>query len=120
MAEIQQQLSALLGREVTQIRKTDSEPPCVSVYDVISAVTGMNGNHAGKAYRDLVARYPDVHSVGVNVKFPDSRGQKGQKSTPVADVRGIVEIIMLLPGQQTARVRPQAAELLVRYLGCSK
>ena len=28
-----------------------------------------------------------------------------------------VEIIMLLPGQQAARVRRQAAELLCRYLG---
>ncbi len=35
----------------------------------------------------------------------------------MADVRGIVEIIMLLPGHTAARVRKQAAELLVRYLG---
>ena len=30
-----------------------------------------------------------------------------------------VEIVMLLPGQLAARVRRQAAELLVRYLGAS-
>ena len=36
---------------------------------------------------------------------------------PAADVRGMVEIIMLLPGHHAARVRRHAAELLVRYLG---
>ena len=35
----------------------------------------------------------------------------------MTDARGIVEIIMLLPGQQAARVRRTAAELLCRYLG---
>ena len=75
--------------------------------------TGLNGNHAGKAYRDLTARYPDVHCIGVNFRFPG----RGQRGTPVANVRGIVEIIMMLPGQQTAHVRRQAVELLCRYLG---
>ena len=35
----------------------------------------------------------------------------------MTDAKGIVEVIMLLPGQQAARVRRQAAELLCRYLG---
>ena len=35
----------------------------------------------------------------------------------VTDARGIVELIMLMTGSQAARVRRQAAELLVRYLG---
>ena len=35
----------------------------------------------------------------------------------MTDARGIVEIIMLLPGAQTARIRRQAAELMVRCLG---
>ena len=41
----------------------------------------------------------------------------GQRETPVTDARGIVEIIMILPGHQATLVRRQAAELLVRYLG---
>ena len=36
---------------------------------------------------------------------------------PVIGIRGAVELILLLPGQQAARVRRQAAELLCRYLG---
>ena len=42
---------------------------------------------------------------------------RGQRDTPIADVRGIVEIAMLLPGRRAARVRRQAAKLHVRYLG---
>ena len=42
---------------------------------------------------------------------------RGQRDTPMTDAKGIIDIIMLLPGQQAARVRRQAAELLVRYLG---
>ena len=46
-------------------------------------------------------------------RFP---GQ-GQRSTAVACATGIIEIVLLLPGKQAARVRRQAAELLCRYLG---
>ena len=43
---------------------------------------------------------------------------RGQRLTPVmADTRSIVELILALPGRHAARVRRQAAKLLVRYLG---
>ena len=102
--------------ETVRIRKTDEEPPKVSVIDVAVAVTGHDANHAGQAVRNVCEKYPDVYEKVVYVNFPDARGRMGQK-TPVADVKGIVEIIMLLPGQKATRVRRQAAELLVRYLG---
>jgi len=35
----------------------------------------------------------------------------------MADTRSIVELILALPGRHAARVRRQAAKLLVRYLG---
>ena len=43
-------------------------------------------------------RFPDVTQNLGHVKFPDSRGRKGQKDKPVANVKTIVEIIMLTPG----------------------
>ena len=52
-----------------RIRRKDQNPPQASIYDVIPAVTGLNGNRAGKAYRDLTAMYPEVHSPGVNFRF---------------------------------------------------
>ena len=82
MADIRQQLATLLNKEATDIgdiRKTGETPPRVSIYDVVSAITGMDGNHAGKAYRDLSVQYPEVHSRGVNFKFPG----RGQRDTPV-------------------------------------
>ena len=113
MADVQQQLSALLGREVGRIRKTNDTPARVSVVDTIAVITGKNANHSAEAMRDLGNRYPEVNGGIVHLKFPG----RGQRNTPVADARGIVEVIMLLPGAQAARIRRQAAELLVRFLG---
>ena len=58
-------------------------------------------------------RYPEVYPNWINYRFPG----RGQRNTPVVDVKGIVEIVMLLPGRHAARVRRQAAELLWGYLG---
>ena len=44
-----------------------------------------------------------------DVTFTDTRGRRGQRGTPVTDVRGIVEVVMLLPGRMAACVRLQAA-----------
>ena len=48
-----------------------------------------------------------------NFKFS---GQ-GQRATPVADVRTMVEIVMVLPGRTASMHRRKAADILVRYLG---
>ena len=115
--DIPAQLAALLGRKTVRIRKADGKPPLVSIIDVISAITGKDGRHAAEQLRRLAAQYPDVDSTCVHVKFTDARGRKGQKDTPAACVKGVIEIIVLLQGHQAARVRRQAAELLVRWLG---
>ena len=39
------------------------------VYDVISAMTGLDGNNAGRAFRDLVARFTEVQCVVLNFKL---------------------------------------------------
>ena len=58
-------------------------------------------------------RYPEVaQNLGL-FKFPGRR----QRETPVANIRGAVELVLLLPGHHAARIRRQAASLLVRYLG---
>ena len=110
---IQQQLAALLGRDVKQVRKTDEQPPRVSVIDVISAILGVSGNVAAVTMGRMKAEYPEVTSGCCDFKFKG----RGQRDTPVTCVCGIVEIVMLLPGRHAAHVRRQAAELLTRYLG---
>ena len=52
------------------------------------------------AFKRLQHDHPEVTANSSDFKF---RG-RGQRDTPVTDVRGIVEIIMLLPGQQAARL----------------
>ena len=44
MSDVQQHLGALLGREVKQLRTTDEDPPCISVIDVVGAITGQAKN----------------------------------------------------------------------------
>jgi len=113
MADTKQQLSKLLGREVKQLRVTDEDPPRISVIDVAVMITGHGPDYASQAIRNISENYPDVRGIITDLKF---RG-RGQRNTPVTDVRGIVNFILLLPGRQAARVRRQAAELLCRYLG---
>ena len=103
-------LAALLGNKAVRIRKTDGNPPRVSVIDVIAAVVGKNQDHTSKHFRRITESYNELRTNCPDFRF---RG-RGQRNTPVTGVRGIVEIIMLLPGRHAARVRRQAAELLVR------
>ena len=110
------ELAQLVGMETICIRKTDESPPRVSVIDVAVAVTGHDANYASEAVRNIRKKCPDIHERIGDHAFLDARGRKCGKNTPVIDVSGIVEIIMLLPGEQAAQVRRQAAELLVRYL----
>ena len=111
--EIPTQLAALLGRRTVQIRKTNDSPPRISVIDVVEAITGQVKSNAGKTLERVKESHPEVYPNWINFRFPG----RGQRETPIADVRGIVEIVMLLPGRHAARIRRQAAELLCRYLG---
>ena len=70
MADIQQQLSALLGREVGRIRKTNDTPARVSVVDTIAVITGKNASHSAEAMQDLGNRYPEVNGGIVHLKLP--------------------------------------------------
>ena len=98
MVDIQRQLSGLLGRDVQRIRKTSDNPARISVIDVVAAITGHRSNGSSNAaviFMRLKNDHPEVTTNCNDLKFPG----KGQRKTPVASVRGIVEIIMLLPGR---------------------
>ena len=110
MCSLSKQLAALLGREsVCQIRKTATVPPQISVVDVAAAITGKSHDAAAQDFRRMSKKYPDVSAKCTDVKFPDARGRQGQRKTKVTDVRGIVEVVMLLPGRMASRVRATAA-----------
>ena len=117
MSDVGQQLSAALGHDVGDIRKTSEVPARISVIDVAAVITGKNHDAAAQDFRRISERYPDVSAKCTDVKFRDSRGRKGQRNSPACDVKTICEIIFLLPGRHAAQVRQQAASLLCRYLG---
>ena len=88
VAELPQQLSALLGQEVGQIRKTSEQPPRVSIIDVIMAVSGGSQHDAARTLRRLSDQYPEVGPNWPHLKFKG----RGQRDTPVTHARGVVEI----------------------------
>ena len=104
-------LAAVSQGNLGQIRKTSENPPRISVYDTITALTGVRNPR--DSWADLQMSFPEVVGNTDYFKFP---GQ-GQRETPVTDARGIVEIVMILPGKAAASVRKQFASILVRYLG---
>ena len=107
------QLADLFGKTSVRIRNANEAPPRVYVIDVISTITGKDARHSAQEARSLCSQYPEVDQMLVHFRFPG----RGQRETPVVDVRGIVEVTMLLPGKHAAQVRRQTAELLGRYLG---
>ena len=113
ISDLMASLSQLSDGAVRGIRKTAEDPPRVSVLDVISAVTGLDTNHASTYYTRLQEQFPEVATNCGNFRFPG----RGQRDTPVTCVKGTVTIVMLLPGRAAAHVRKQAASTLVRYLG---
>ncbi len=106
-------MADLTDDSVQGVRKTAEEPPRVSVYDVLGAMTGYAPNNCVNLWRRLCESFPEVTTPCSNFKFPG----KGQRDTPVTDAEGIITIIMLLPGRAAARARQSAANVVVRYLG---
>ena len=93
------------------------------MYDVMDVITGCAQN-AQRDRKRLLDAFPEVTANCSNFnsevcqklthfKFPG----RGQRDTPVADLPTIIEIIFLLPGKTAARIRSEAAKLLVRYVG---
>ena len=50
MADVQQQLSTILGTRVKQLRTTEESPPNISVIDVVAALTGLSSSNAAVAF----------------------------------------------------------------------
>ena len=106
-------LQELNDGTVRQIRKTAEDPPRASVIDTIVVITGRSQANSNHTWQRLSQSFPDSLSSVTNFKFS---GQ-GQKPTPVADARTLVEIVMVLPGRTAALHRRKAADIIVRYLG---
>jgi hypothetical protein len=98
---------------VQAIRISNETPPMVSVLDVIGTVTKQPPKHCSTIFARLEHQYPEVSSICGNFKF----NGRGQKETPVADAKSIVQIIMHLPSRQAAAYKVNIASTFARYLG---
>lgn len=82
-----------------------------SVYDIIKAFnTTVNER---KTWSDVKKN----HFVGVTKSYTYTFPGKGQNKTPVLDSKGVIQLIMVLPGSKAASCRKEFADIIVRYLG---
>ena len=82
--DIPTQLAALLGkRRVAQIRKTDENPPRISIIDVIATISGKDKNQAAEDLRRISAGHPEVKAICFDFS-PDAtrRVEEAAKSRP--------------------------------------
>ena len=63
-------------------------------------------------YKRLADRYPEVATTCDYFQF----AVQGQRKTPVANAKTLVQIILLLPGEQAARMRTEASRVFVAFL----
>ena len=96
------------------VRKTTHAGEQVaSVYDAIQAIKGISKSNARKELLRLAERYPEVAPTWSYFKF-DGAGQRGK---PVADAKTLVQVILLVPGEQAAKVRTETSRVFVDFLG---
>jgi hypothetical protein len=102
-----------------KIRQTNETPARVSVYDLIDVVTETI-DQSKKIYIRIKEEYSESLFSEVNTiisnnlyKFPG----KYQKSTPVVDALGVVNIINLIPGPKAAIFRIKNADIILNHLG---
>ena len=101
--DIQRRLAMLLGSEIGNIRTTTDRR--ISVIDVARAITGHAADYASQAVRNVSDQYPEVREKITDFKFPG----RGQRNTPVTDVRGIVQNLEVPPTERSYRERGAAA-----------
>jgi len=88
----------------------------VSVYDVIRSVKGCSAAVASNTYLRLLEeeRVPEFPKVWFHESGETKRGGN-RLSTPVADARGVVQLVWALPGRSD--FRRACADVCVRYFG---
>jgi hypothetical protein len=103
-----QSIVSVLSFDNDGIRTTASGQ--VSVFDFIRIVGGQKGER--KVWERLCVTYPEVVPMCHNFKFPG----KGQRNTPVAGKKAILEILNLLPGVVGKAYRQEAAKIVLAFL----
>lgn len=83
----------------------------ISVFDVISVYSGVK--HSKTTWSHVQKTHTSMVQNVYHWKFPGAR----QRETPVMDLKGILQLVMILPGKRAATTREKFANVLVRYIG---
>ena len=59
--------------QIRNIRKTDENPPRISIIDVIAAINGKDKNHAAEDLRRISTGHLEVNAICVDFKFPEAK-----------------------------------------------
>lgn len=95
----------------------DEETKRFSIIDVIMILTGKDRNHSAEVLRDMLGAGTLGKITSLNISYHKFSG-RGQKHTPVAPLKSIVEIILLIPSKTTNKWKLNAAQVLCRaFLG---
>jgi len=115
LVELPAGLAELLGKtELPKVRKVPGEQK-YALADVGAALLGKDSNHGAEDLQHCLWIWPDLdRRLGSSLLA--NPGQRSHE-VKVGDLAAVVEYIMLLPGTTAAKIRAQAAKLLVRYLG---
>jgi hypothetical protein len=113
--ELRKHLAGLMKiplAQIGRIRMTPDKQP--ALVDVISIIARLDKDAAAHYLRRVTEVSPNVSTACTNIHFPG----RGQRPTPVAqNLKVLIQVIFLLPGQQAALVRQAAAEVFVRFMG---
>jgi len=84
----------------------------VSVFDIIKVAGGQKNpketwKNLMKIHEEEVVQFCDY------LKFPGA----GQRETPCVNAKGLVKLLMWIPGKLAQEFRNQTADIMIRYLG---
>lgn len=76
---------------------------------------------ARKIWERMLEEYPELNSSADvtsshNCRAFQFQGER-ERETPVADIKGIVEMLLLVPGQRAAKFRKSVVDVFVRFVG---
>lgn len=83
----------------------------IAIYDVMQYVCGIPQGKCARGLSRVEEKFPEVNPLWVNFKFPGA----GQRDTPVTDSKGLLKILMHIPGRRSAVIRDRVADIANRF-----
>ena len=115
-AEAASELAVLWAVDPAQLQAVRKKDGLVAVLDVLQLITGHSRNNARVLWLRLLGTHPELATICSQFKF-NARGRGCHQETPAVDAKGVVQVLMALPGPAAVQFRLKAADVLVRYLG---